>query len=1324
MTTRLRSVDPAHLAGLLVVWAVAWSVPRGRIAADTKTDLYVDPWGFLAGALHAWDPQVTWGGLQNQAYGYLFPMGPFFGIGSEILPVWVVQRLWWGTLLTAGFLGMLGLLRALDVGSARLRIVAALAYALAPRVLSTIGGLSSEAHPQLLAPLILWPLVLVDRGRLDMRRGAALSAFAVLCCGGVNATATAFAVLPTAIWLLTRRRWWSATLTWLWGACLVAATAWWLVPLLVLGRYSPPFLDWIENAGTVSSQITALDVLRGTTAWLGHLVTPAGPWWPAGFELVASRTSIVLTTAVATMGLLGLALRRVPERGFLLTTLVVGALVISLPHEGALSSPLAPAAQAALDGPLAALRNIHKADVLLRLPLGVGLAHLLARTAAWRPRHQWGRGTALAAALLVVVGAAAPGFGGAIAPRGTFDAMAPQWRELGAWLDEREGARPLILPAANFGEYVWGRPMDEPLRPLTDAPYAVRDAVPLTPAGTIRMLDEVEARTGSGRSIAGAAAMLRAAGVSHLVLRNDLGSEAGQPPVALARSALLNTPDVSFVRGFGQTWLDGTGERVHPLEVYALVGPVSPELALWDAETVLGATGASEDLARLDDAGRDGRPVVFDGDRTSHLAPRAHILTDGFRARSRWFGAPRGQDVGSGLGPRAAEAAPDYLPWSRASLRSVVEVRGIRDVRASSSIAEEFTVAGLQPAHRPFAAIDGDRRTAWMTTGEVSPELTVVLDGPTDLRQVAVEPLDDTTSFGKGLGVATEVTVVTDRGATDVRLVRGAATTVSLPAGLTHRVSVRVRETSRGAPEQVVTGLAEVTIPGVRPSEVVRTPQTVGAASSSAVLESGLPGRDGCSALPRRVTCFPGQLLDPEATGPMVRELDGLGAGLHSLSGTLAVDPLNPPASLLTVPGVDVVASSQRSYAPAALPVSVADSDERTAWSPAVDDESPSVTLTFDRPTRIEALRLQARDDWARKAAPAVVIDVDGVEVTRRLPEHGVLTVPPTTGRRVSLTFVGVPGLARSSLTSLQLEEVELVGRPFAAPPEVTRGGCGSGPRLVVDGRPVPTSAEATRDAMLGLADVTWRACEDVSLTPAPTHSVSVDPWRGFAPRTARVSPLPTTGGAAPRALEHARTGPTSLRALVPPGGERLLVLTDNANPGWVARLGGTVLEPQVVDGRRQGFVVPAGESGALVVEFAPDRTYRWGLLVGLCLAVALTVLAWWPARVRPLPTRKVTAPSRARWRRLAVASLVTGLLAGPAGLLVGLGAGLAATSSRTSSRLRLGVAAAMALAAAAVQAFLAPGQVGGSALEGSVRLLVLASATVALVGGQARDEA
>lgn len=422
-------------------------------------------------------------------------------------------------------------------------------------------------------------------------------------------------------------------------------------------------------------------------------------------------------------GLAGLTLRRLPHRTFLLSCLAVGVLAISLPHRTPFGSPVVDVVQAALDGSLAPLRNVHKADLLVRLPLVVGLAHGLHVVASsTRVARRWRQGLVAAIAVLVV-GAASPAFSGAIAARGTFTEMAPQWRDLGRWLDQRPDERALVVPASGFGEYVWGRTMDEPLRPLTTAAYAVRDAVPLAPAGTIRLLDEVEARLQTGRSLDGATAMLRAAGVRHLVVRNDLSSgESGQPPVALSRSAVRGSPDITFTKGFGSTWLDASGQRVFPVEVYTLRGDVAADVTVWDARDALGATGATEDLARLADAGLGDRPVIFDGDRTRSLRPTTSVATDGFRARTRWFGAPRGQDVTSALTARAAREAPDYLPWPEVDRRSVVTYDGIRDVGSSSSIATDYGVAGLQPAHRAFAAIDGDDATSWVTVGDPDPE--------------------------------------------------------------------------------------------------------------------------------------------------------------------------------------------------------------------------------------------------------------------------------------------------------------------------------------------------------------------------------------------------------------------------------------------------------------------------------------------------------------------------------------------------------------------------------------------------------------------------
>ena len=80
-----RSMAPAstsaripHIIGWLCAALMCFLPQSGRIAADTKLDLSVDPLGFLAQAAHAWTDAFPMGQLQNQAYGYFFPQGLFF----------------------------------------------------------------------------------------------------------------------------------------------------------------------------------------------------------------------------------------------------------------------------------------------------------------------------------------------------------------------------------------------------------------------------------------------------------------------------------------------------------------------------------------------------------------------------------------------------------------------------------------------------------------------------------------------------------------------------------------------------------------------------------------------------------------------------------------------------------------------------------------------------------------------------------------------------------------------------------------------------------------------------------------------------------------------------------------------------------------------------------------------------------------------------------------------------------------------------------------------------------------------------------------------
>src|SRR5690349_16586970 len=290
-----RLAQPATVVSMFVLTLLAFIQRPGRVTFDTKLDMSVNPVGFLARSLHLWDPQSTAGELQNQAYGYLFPMGPFFALGQLThVPPWITQRLWCAVLLCGAYLGALLLARALAIGSEPARHVAALAYALAPRMLTEIGSLSAEMLPAVLLPWVVLPLVRADRGEMTPRRAAFASGVAVLVTGGANAAMVIMSLVLPGLWLLTRRftARHLALIGW-WCVAVTAAVLWWLIPLLLLGRYSLPFLSYIESSANTTAVASLFQAVRGTNQWVAYIVQGV-PWWPSGWMLVDNPILMVV----------------------------------------------------------------------------------------------------------------------------------------------------------------------------------------------------------------------------------------------------------------------------------------------------------------------------------------------------------------------------------------------------------------------------------------------------------------------------------------------------------------------------------------------------------------------------------------------------------------------------------------------------------------------------------------------------------------------------------------------------------------------------------------------------------------------------------------------------------------------------------------------------------------------------------------------------------------------------------------------------------------------------------------------------------------------
>ena len=73
---------------------------------------------------------------------------------------------------------------------------------------------------------------------------------------------------------------------------------------------------------------------------------------------------------------------------------------------------------------------------------------------------------------------------------------------------------------------------------------------------------------------------------------------------------------------------------------------------------------------------------------------------------------------------------------------------------------------------------------------------------------------------------------------------------------------------------------------------------------------------------------------------------------------------------------------------------------------------------------------------------------------------------------------------------------------------------------------------------------------------------------------------------------------------------ESVVGVAESANPGWTATVDGTELRPVVLDGWRQGFVVPAGTEGVVAMDYAPQAPFRLALVGGLAVVGLLLLLA------------------------------------------------------------------------------------------------------------------
>ncbi|SDS78472.1 alpha-(1-_3)-arabinofuranosyltransferase [Jiangella sp. DSM 45060] len=1252
--------------------ALAFRQAPGQIVPDTKLDLTADPGGFLQRALHLWEPAAAFGQLQNQAYGYLWPMGPLHLAGDVAgLPAWAVQRLWWSLILVAAFLGVVKLAGELGVGRSWTRLLGGLVYALAPRILVSLGAVSVEAWPTALAPWALLPLVRAWRGG-PVVRNAALSAIAVLCMGGVNAAATAAAVVPAGLWLLLAPHWpgrWRFAAWWV--GCCAAVTVWWWVPLLLLGSHSPPFLDWIETAGNTTQHTSLIEVLRGNDHWLSYLSVAGGPQWPAGWLLASEPVLILHTVLIAAIGLGGLARRDMPGRRVLLTGAVAGLALVSAGYLGAAAGPLAGTVRELLDGPLAPFRNVHKFDVVLRLPLALGLAHALAMLRVPAISVRRFRVLVVGLAVVVIAGVATPALAGRLPQAGSYDAIPDYWHEASDWLDENAGTgRALLVPGTSFAEYTWGAPRDEPLQALGDTPWAVRDSVPLSSAGNIRLLDAVEARLAAGEGGAGVVDALRRAGVSHLVVRNDLDrSRTDAPRAALVHQAIADLPGAERVATFGPRTgaSDDPGAssdsrldvRYPAVEVYAIADPESEEhrVAAYPLDGTLRMSGGPESLLTAGDAGLlDGRAAFVAGDGAGIADPHpVPVVTDGLRRRAVWFGASRdnvtevlraGEDGGLGRVVR------DFLPVEDPARETVAVVSGVADVTASSSGADPRATMARGAENSPWAAVDGDLGTSWVS-GEYGSAagqwLELTFDEPRRVPSVELTPL----TGGPVSAPMRRVAVQTDTGILESDLSPAdGAQVLAVPSGETTTLRVSVVAVGEGTVSGV--GIRELAVPDLKVLRTLAAPAVTaadlggpasGEPAPATLVFAVADGRRGeCVATTSgdaRVARCAGQLARPgEENRDLRRSTELAAAAEYEAELTARPRPGRSLEELLApdTDGIVATASSRAVTDPLGRPQAAVDRDPGTGWVAAPDDEEPSLTLTWGPRRTVEGLRLEV-EPWLAASRPSLVeVRAGETRFQTGVDGDGVVTFPePVRTDELTVTIVEVaevedrdPAFGLRSVLPPGVSEVEVLGADdLRLPVDESRPvviACGDGPALDVGGSTVTTRVETTVGDLLRGRRLDVLPCGDGSgpvALDAGAVDVVVRATGALRPESATLRPVDAPPEPPPSLAVTVQTWDAAEREVVVPARDEpaVLAVTENLNTGWQASLNGESLEPVRLDGWAQGFVLPVGAAGVVELTYAPDRPYRWALLAGLGAVLVVGVLAWRGTRVPAAPS-------------------------------------------------------------------------------------------------------
>ncbi|WP_406445741.1 alpha-(1-_3)-arabinofuranosyltransferase [Streptomyces sp. NBC_01613] len=1278
---------PRSRRWLVGFWAVVFvlflAVHPGRQTFDTKLGVTVDPGAFFSDLGQLWHDQGSFGGIQDQYAGYLWPMLPFYWLAHAVqLPVWLAERLWMSLIVSVAFWGALRLAERLRVGSGGSRLLAGVAYALWPVFTIVVGSTSAAALPGAFLPWVLLPLT---NERYTARVAALRSALIVPFMGGVNGASTLASLLPVGLYLLSRppgpRQ--RKLIAW-WVPGVIVAAAWWWIPLLMLGVYGENFLPYVETSQTTTATMSATEALRGTGNWVAYLHLGEA-WLPAGWTVASSVIVIVCSALAAGLGLAGLARRDMPERRWLVLTVISVVLVLLAGYGGAFGAPFHGVVQDWLNGGLVPFRNIYKFQTGLALALVLGLAHLVGVAAEARgARPVRGRRLApLVAAVLILPGLMWPYLNGSILNPGSFQELPKYWSATANWLEKYSpDSRTLVVPATAHGIYTWGSPIDQPLDVLAKSRWAQRDYVPFGTPGNRRAMDAVEDALTSGSEVPDLADYLSRAGVYYVAVRNDLDpDQIGSVPTTTVKRTLEQSGYVR-VTGFGPVMTGGRIAHDAPLQVEGLYPrqraveiyepadkdvPRPGQAHLLPVASAAVVSGGPESLLPLASELR-GRATVLTGDNHPGLgSPSLQVVGDGLRRADTRFGLVDANTsyTYTGSERNAPDAAQDagekphqILPTKGLDHQTVAQLRGARSVTASSSGNWLFYL----PQYDPVNAFDGNPNTSWAEGAPGSPDGQWLRIGFTDRYDMPssfeVTPLPQESVRS----AATKVRVQTEKGTrTSFLRPNGQTQSIKAPAGETSWMKLTIVDSVSRRAGLTGAGFSEVDLPQVQVTRLLRLPTDADSSDAAASLIS----------LHRTA--------DPTGLSPT-----GTEAGLHRRFSTAAAGTYEVKASAVPVAGEELdkllyeVAPDQQNRIVATADSTAAlgaglsarnltDGDLTTAW---IAGDRPTIHLRWNGKQPIGEVVLAPAGGLSSRPAQ-VDISSPGGSTTAGVDENGVVRFDPITTDRLDITITRTAPLTLHNpvadedlqlpvgLTEAYIPALDQYRTPQPRSTRTFSLPCGQGPDVAVDGKLYPTSVKGT------VRDLTERRAVNVTLCQQGRADTELQLTAG----THRVE----AGDAGPLTLTDVTltrgtvTEPTTANrqltirdwlgdrreVTVGSGAAMYLTTYENYNDGWKATLGGKELTPVRLDGWQQGWRIPAGAGGAVKLSYQPATTYEGGLIGGAAGLVVLVGLVVWRRRApNPDPPQPV-APLPGLWLGTVVLTVVGVLIAGWFALLV-----------------------------------------------------------------------